>query len=138
MENTCDLTIEAVAPLIRSKKISPVELTRFFLDRIGRLQPSINAYITVTADAALAQARRAEAEIVRGRYRGPLHGIPISLKDLFYTRGVRTTAGSKILRRFIPMAESIPSSRVLSRTDMSIVLTMPNARAARMITMNIP
>ncbi len=112
MENTCDLTIEAVAPLIRSKKISPVELTRFFLDRIGRLQPSINAYITVTADAALAQARRAEAEIVRGRYRGPLHGIPISLKDLFYTRGVRTTAGSKILRRFIPKENAVIVNRL--------------------------
>ena len=111
MENTCDLTIESVAPLIRRKKISPVELTRFFLDRIERLQPSINAYITVTADAALAQARMAEAEIVRGRYRGPLHGIPVSLKDLFYTRGVRTTAGSKILRRFVPKENAVVVAR---------------------------
>ena len=102
MENNCDLTIEALAPLIRRRKLSPVELTRFLLERISRLQPEINAYLTITADAAIAQAGQAEKEISRGHYRGVLHGIPISLKDLFYTRGIRTTAGSKILKRFVP------------------------------------
>ena len=102
MENNCDLTIEALAPLIRRRKLSPVELTRFLLERISRLQPRINAYITITADAAIAQAKRAEKEIAQGLYRGVLHGIPISLKDLFCTRGIRTTAGSKILKRYIP------------------------------------
>ena len=96
------LTIAKIAPLIRKKQISPVELTRFFLERIERLQPSLNAFITVTPDLARKQARQAEREILKGKYRGPLHGIPISLKDLFYTAGIRTTAGSKILRSFIP------------------------------------
>ena len=85
MENNCDLTIEALAPLIRRKKLSPVELTRFLLERISRLQPEINAYITITADTAIAQATQAEKEISSGHYRGVLHGIPISLKDLIYT-----------------------------------------------------
>jgi aspartyl-tRNA(Asn)/glutamyl-tRNA(Gln) amidotransferase subunit A len=102
MDNDYTLTIERLAPLIRRKKLSPVELTQFVLERISRFQPSINAYITVTAESALIQARRAEKEIAKGQYRGVLHGIPISLKDLFYTRGIRTTAGSKILRRFVP------------------------------------
>jgi aspartyl-tRNA(Asn)/glutamyl-tRNA(Gln) amidotransferase subunit A len=113
MENNCDLTIEALAPLIRRKKLSPVELTRFLLERISRLQPKINAYLTITADAAMAQARRAEIEISRGNYRGVLHGIPLSLKDLIYTRGIRTTAGSKILKRFVPIENAAIVNRLL-------------------------
>jgi aspartyl-tRNA(Asn)/glutamyl-tRNA(Gln) amidotransferase subunit A len=115
MENDPDLTIETIAPLIRNRKISPVELTRFFLERISRLQPSLNAYITVTGDAALIQARLAEKEIARGAYKGPLHGIPVSLKDLFHTQGVRTTAGSKILRRFLPKENAAVVNRLLQR-----------------------
>jgi aspartyl-tRNA(Asn)/glutamyl-tRNA(Gln) amidotransferase subunit A len=102
MKNDSSLTIQSLAPLIQKKKLSPVELTRFLLDRIAQFQPSINAYITVTAEIALEQARQAEKEIVKGRYRGVLHGIPISLKDLFYTREIRTTGGSRILRKFVP------------------------------------
>ncbi|MCX5911068.1 MAG: amidase family protein, partial [Deltaproteobacteria bacterium] len=93
-KNDQNLTIAKIAPLIRKRKISPVELTDFFLERISRFQPRLNAFITVTSDFARKQARQAEREIAAGRYRGPLHGIPISLKDLFYTAGIRTTAGS--------------------------------------------
>jgi len=101
-------SIEEVGKLFRKRKLSPVELTKLMLARIDRLNPKLNAYITVTVEIALAQAKRAEAELFapRGRKghrdRGPLHGIPISLKDNIYTRGIRTTAGSKILRDFIP------------------------------------
>ncbi len=102
LQNDAGLTVTNVARLLRTRRLSPVELTRWMLARIERAQPELNAYITITADLAVAQARRAEHEIVRGRYRGPLHGIPVSLKDLFYTRGIRTTAGSRILRSFIP------------------------------------
>ncbi len=97
-------SIEEVAHLFRKRKLSPVELTKLMLARIERLNPKLNAYITVTADLALAQAKKAESELFapRGRKghrdRGPLHGIPISLKDNIYTAGIRTTAGSKILR----------------------------------------
>jgi len=107
LHNDSELTISRLAPLLRRRKLSPVELTRWILERINRLQPRINAYITVTSDLALKHARQAEREIAKNGYRGPLHGIPISLKDLFHTRGVRTTGGSTILRRFMP-AEDAP------------------------------
>jgi aspartyl-tRNA(Asn)/glutamyl-tRNA(Gln) amidotransferase subunit A len=101
-------SIEEVARLYRKRKVSPVEVTKLMLARIEQLNPKLNAYITVTADLALAQAKKAEAELFapRGRKghrdRGPLHGIPISLKDNIYTKGIRTTAGSKILKDFVP------------------------------------
>jgi len=96
------VTIQQVAPDIRAGKVSPVELTKQALDRIRRHQPAVNAYITVMEESALAQAAQAEREIRTGHYRGPLHGIPYAAKDLFYTKGVATTAGSKILRDFKP------------------------------------
>jgi aspartyl-tRNA(Asn)/glutamyl-tRNA(Gln) amidotransferase subunit A len=101
-------SIEEIARLFRKRKLSPVELTKLILARIDQLNPKLNAYITVTSDLALAQAKKAETELFapRGRKgyrdRGPLHGIPISLKDNIYTAGVRTTAGSVILKDFIP------------------------------------
>jgi aspartyl-tRNA(Asn)/glutamyl-tRNA(Gln) amidotransferase subunit A len=112
--NDENLTIAKMAPLIRKKKISPVELTETFLERIQQLQGKLNAFITVTADLARKKARQAEREIMKGKYRGPLHGIPISLKDLFYTAGIRTTAGSKILRNFIPQENAFVVGRLLA------------------------
>jgi aspartyl-tRNA(Asn)/glutamyl-tRNA(Gln) amidotransferase subunit A len=106
-------SIEEIGKLFRKRKLSPVELTRLTLARIERLNPKLNAYLTVTAEIALAQARKAEAELLapRGRKghrdRGPLHGIPISLKDNIYTKGVRTTAGSKILGNFVPKHDAV-------------------------------
>jgi aspartyl-tRNA(Asn)/glutamyl-tRNA(Gln) amidotransferase subunit A len=105
-------TIEEIARLFRKRKLSPVELTKLILTRIDQLNPKLNAYITVTADQALTQAKKAEAELFspRGRkgyrYRGPLHGISISLKDNIYTKDIRTTAGSKILQDFIPKEDA--------------------------------
>src|SRR6266566_595944 len=90
-------SIEQIGRLFRKRKLSPVELTRFMLARIEQLNAKLNAYLTVTAELALAQAKKAEAELFapRGgksrRDRGPLHGIPISLKDNIYTKDVRTT-----------------------------------------------
>ena len=97
------LSVAEAATELVAHRLSPVELTQAYLDRIAEIDPLINAYITVTADRALDQAKQAEAEIVSGNYKGPLHGIPIGLKDLFDTKGIRTTAGSKI------MAERVPS-----------------------------
>ncbi len=96
------LSITDLAPRIKKKEISPVELTKLFLERIERLNPVLNAYVALTSDQALADARRAEKEIMRGKYRGPLHGMPISIKDNLATKGVRTTAGSKILAEWKP------------------------------------
>jgi aspartyl-tRNA(Asn)/glutamyl-tRNA(Gln) amidotransferase subunit A len=106
-------SIEQIGKLFRKRKLSPVELTKFILARIEQLHPQLNAYITVTAELALAQAKKAEADLLgpRGhkgrRDRGPLHGIPISLKDNIHTAGIRTTAGSKILREFIPKEDAV-------------------------------
>jgi aspartyl-tRNA(Asn)/glutamyl-tRNA(Gln) amidotransferase subunit A len=110
--NTADLTIEQLAPLLRRRRLSPVELTRFLIARIERLQPVLNAFITITADAALSQARKAEKAIARGQYLGPLHGIPICLKDNLYTRALRTTAGSKILKAFVPDQNAVVVDRL--------------------------
>lgn len=101
-------SIEQIGKLFRARKLSPLELTKIMLARIERLNPKLNAYLTVTSELALAEARKAEAELCapRGRKsrrdRGPLHGIPISLKDNIYSKDVRTTAGSKILKDFVP------------------------------------
>jgi aspartyl-tRNA(Asn)/glutamyl-tRNA(Gln) amidotransferase subunit A len=94
---------------IRAREISPVELTEAYLARIERLNPRLNAYITVCATEARAAARAAEAEIARGGWRGPLHGVAIGVKDIFDTAGVRTTNGSSFYRDHVPTedAESI-------------------------------
>ncbi|WP_301123072.1 amidase [Mycolicibacterium fortuitum] len=90
------------AAALKSGQTSPVELTRALLDRINRLQPSLHAYVTVTEQTALAQAEQAEREITSGNYRGPLHGIPIAVKDLCRTKGIPTTAGMSIYAQYRP------------------------------------
>jgi aspartyl-tRNA(Asn)/glutamyl-tRNA(Gln) amidotransferase subunit A len=104
MANTelLDFEVAALADKLRTREISPVELTDAYLDRIDQTDRRLRAYITITADVARAGAKRAESEIVAGNWRGPFHGVPIALKDLCYTRGIRTTGGSKILADFIP------------------------------------
>lgn len=95
-------TLASLARAIRARKVSPVEITRLCLERIEQLDPVLNAFVTVTADRALADARRAEWEIARGGWRGPLHGVPIAIKDIFATKGIRTTCGSRVLRDWTP------------------------------------
>ena len=107
------LSIRRIARLLRTKKISPVELTEAVLARVEKQNPRLNAYITVLAERARVDARRAEHEIVRGRYRGPLHGVPISIKDNIWVRGVLCTAGSKILADFIPAEAATVARRLL-------------------------
>src|SRR5690242_18358864 len=99
------LTLSAAAQLVRKKEISPVELTQTSLDLIEQLNPTLNAFITVTAESALSEARAAEREIQNGNWRGPLHGIPIALKDLFDTAGVRTTAASALFQERVPAVD---------------------------------
>jgi aspartyl-tRNA(Asn)/glutamyl-tRNA(Gln) amidotransferase subunit A len=89
------LSLDQASNLIAQRKISPLELTQAHLDKIEKLDPRLNSFITITADIALQKAKEAEVEIQQGKIRGPLHGIPMALKDLCDTRGVRTTAGSK-------------------------------------------
>jgi aspartyl-tRNA(Asn)/glutamyl-tRNA(Gln) amidotransferase subunit A len=100
ISGTSDLFSTAAA--IAAGEISPVELAEDSLRAIAQLDPKLNAYITVLADQAMAAAREAEREISAGTYRGPLHGIPVSVKDLFWTKGIRTTSGSRVLTDFVP------------------------------------
>lgn len=99
-------TIGEIAPKLRRREISPVELTRACLERIENLNPVLNAFITVTAESALKEARQAEDEIMRGEWRGPLHGVPIALKDLIDTAGVPTTAASAIYKGRVPAEDA--------------------------------
>jgi len=111
-EDLAYASIGELAPRIKRSELSPVELTRVCLERIDRLEPQVNAFITVLTDSAMDEARRAEQEIQNGRYRGPLHGIPIAHNDLLYTRGVRTTAGSKVLADFVPDEDAAVVTRL--------------------------
>lgn len=106
------LTLAEAARLIESRQLSPVELTRTMLARIEAIDPQINAFITVTAEQALLQARAAEAEIAAGRYRGPMHGIPFGLKDVYETAGILTSAQSKILIDNIPSEDAAVTQKL--------------------------
>jgi aspartyl-tRNA(Asn)/glutamyl-tRNA(Gln) amidotransferase subunit A len=96
------LSITEAARLIRQRRLSPVDLTQAYLSRIERFDAQLNAYLLVTADQALEQARRAEAEIAAGHYRGPMHGIPFALKDIYCTAGIRTTCHSRTRADYVP------------------------------------
>ena len=98
----CYMSAGQLGPLVREKEVSPVEIIEAHLDRIGQTEPVLNSFITLLPEESRAAARRAEAEVMAGNYRGPLHGIPVALKDLYNTGGVRTTSGSRLFDTYIP------------------------------------
>jgi aspartyl-tRNA(Asn)/glutamyl-tRNA(Gln) amidotransferase subunit A len=106
------LSIAEAAEQLRRRTLSPVELTQAYLTRIQAEDAAARCYITVLHDQALPAAAKAEQEIARGGYRGPLHGIPIALKDLVMTRGIRTTCGSRILKDWVPDADAAVAARL--------------------------
>jgi aspartyl-tRNA(Asn)/glutamyl-tRNA(Gln) amidotransferase subunit A len=106
------LTIAEAGRLIQRKELSPLELVESRLDRIARLDGSLNSFICVMADEARADAATAEAEIAAGRYRGALHGIPIGLKDLYETAGIATTGHSKVMQGHVPSADAFAVRRL--------------------------
>lgn len=95
-------SLTAIASRIKKKDLSPVEVTAALLRRIDEVDPKLQSYATVTADLAMQQAQHAEDEIGAGNYRGPLHGVPIALKDLCYTAGVPTKGGLRVRSDFVP------------------------------------
>ena len=101
-----DLTISELAPRIESREVSPVEVTEAALARADRLQPKLNSFITLLHERALARARELESELADGKYRGPLHGIPIGIKDNLATQGIRTTVGSLVLSDNVPSEDA--------------------------------
>lgn len=102
----CYLPASQLSGLIQRKEISPVEVVEAQLARIEATEPTLNSFITLTSEQALADAKTAEEEIQAGKYRGPLHGIPITLKDLYYVKGIRNTSGSRIFHDFVPDFDS--------------------------------
>lgn len=106
------MTVAQAAQALRTRRVSSVELTKECLEQISKLNPVLNAFITVTADSALARAEELDGELRRGIDRGPLHGIPIAHKDLMWTKGVRTTSGSKIFAGFVPDRDAAVVTRM--------------------------
>ena len=100
------LELAEASQAVQKKEVSPVDLTQACLKEIERRDPQLKAFITVTAESALAEARKAEAEIARGEWKGPLHGIPLAVKDLAETAGVKTTAASAVLKDYVPTADA--------------------------------
>jgi aspartyl-tRNA(Asn)/glutamyl-tRNA(Gln) amidotransferase subunit A len=129
-----------LARMIATKDVSPVEVVRAHLARIERLDGTLRAYITVCGDAALDAARAAEAALAAGQPLGPLHGVPIALKDLVDTRGVRTTGGSRILADRVPAADATVVTRLtgagaivrrVATVGRSMAASIPAAGGAR-------
>ncbi len=108
------LSLREVARLIATRELSPVELTQHILDRIAKYDPILKSYATIMHAQALADARAAEREIASGRYRGPLHGVPLALKDLIFTKGVRTMGGSLVHKDFVPSFDATVGSKLRS------------------------
>ena len=106
------LSAAALGELIRRKEISPVEITAAYLERIATVDGKLHSYITVCSDEAMQAARVAEQAIVRGEWRGPLHGVPYAAKDQFWTKGIRTTGGSRLLANFIPGEDATVVARL--------------------------
>jgi aspartyl-tRNA(Asn)/glutamyl-tRNA(Gln) amidotransferase subunit A len=104
--------VTELAELVRERKVSPVELVRMYLERIDRWDGTLHAYVTVARDAALQQAKEAEAAVTRGDQIGPLHGIPIAAKDQFLTKGIRTTNGTRALADFVPDVDAAAVTRL--------------------------
>src|ERR1700687_768315 len=102
----CALTIEELSVHLRRKQLSPVDATRAVLERIEKLNPTVNAFTTLCPEEALIAAHNAEREIQHGHYRGPLHGVPIGVKDLYDTAGIRTTYGSGMFRTHVPARDA--------------------------------
>ena len=105
-------SLSDVAEQIRRQEISPVEVTRAVLERLERLNPRLNAFLAIFAEQALEAAKRAEQEIAAGQLRGPLHGVPLALKDIFALRGVQVTAGSKVLGTWVPEEDATVVGRL--------------------------
>src|SRR5262245_38076286 len=107
-----DQTAAELAASIRARAVSPLEVMRATLERIDRSQPVLNSFITVAADAAITAAREAEAKVVRGDTLGPLHGVPVAVKDLVPTAGIRTTWGSLIFKDHVPDHDAVAVARL--------------------------
>ena len=133
----CFLSATELSRLIQSKEVSPLEATEAYLDRIDDLDFKFNSYLTVCREDALQAARQAEKEIARGNYLGPMHGIPFAVKDQLWSKGVRTTGGSRAMVDFVPGEDATPIANMkkagpscwVRPTSSSLPFTPPTATA---------
>ena len=102
MSDITELSIAELSQGFRGKSLSPVDATKAYFARIAKHNDKVNAFVTLCEEDALAEARQAEQEISAGNYRGPMHGLPVAVKDQFFTKGIRTTGGSNILKDLVP------------------------------------
>ena len=132
-----ELSVAQAAEKIRQREISPVELTEQLLRRIEALEPELKAWVTVDRDGVLAGARRCELEVGKGEI-GPLHGVPLGVKDIFYTAGLRTTSGSPIFQEFVPSfdATSVARLRQAGATVLGKTVTVQFAHFDPPVTRN--
>ncbi|MGH8633241.1 MAG: amidase [Burkholderiales bacterium] len=135
-ETICYRGVHDLAAAIRHRRMSPVEVVEAYLERIEELNPRLSAYLTLTGDSALEEARRAEVEIAAGRWRGPLHGIPFGAKDIFETAGVRTTHGSSFFRNFVPERDAECITRLRNAGAIMLGKTLTHEFAAATTTIN--
>jgi len=135
-EDLCYRGVHDLAGRIQRKEVSPVEIVDAYLRRIEALNPRLSAYFTLTADSAREEARRAEAEIAAGRWRGTLHGIPYGVKDIIETKGVRTTHGSSFFRDFVPDRDAECITRLRSAGAIMLGKTLTHEFAAATTTIN--
>lgn len=127
--NPEDLTLVQAASAIRDGTLSPLDYARSLVERVERLDPRVQAWVTIDRDAVLSEAKQCEAEAQRKQFRGPLHGIPVGIKDIFYTKGLRTTMGSVLFRDFVPDrdAEAVSRLRGAGAIVMGKTVTTPFA-----------
>jgi Asp-tRNA(Asn)/Glu-tRNA(Gln) amidotransferase A subunit family amidase len=133
----CWLSATELAEAIRQKKVSPVETVRRVLERIEAINPKINAFVTITRDAAMAEAERAEEAVMKGEQLGPLHGVPVSIKDLIFTKGVRTTMGSKLYQDFVPDEDAVLVTRLKEAGAIVLGKTNTPEFGLKMLTDNL-
>jgi Asp-tRNA(Asn)/Glu-tRNA(Gln) amidotransferase A subunit family amidase len=132
-EELCWLGASELARLIKKRDLSPIEITETFVRRIEQYNPKANAFVTVDAELAIQEAKKAEEEVMKGKGLGPLHGIPFSVKDVTFTKNVPTTFGSNLMRDFVPSEDSVMVARLrnagailLGKTNTSEFAHMPN------------
>ena len=135
-ETICYRGVHDLSAAIRHRTISPVEVVKAYLNRIEELNPRLSAYLTLTEDSALEEAKRAEVEIAAGQWRGPLHGIPFGAKDIFETAGVRTTHGSSFFRDFVPERDAECITRLRNAGAIMLGKTLTHEFAAATTTIN--
>ena len=135
-ETLCYLSLHDLSGRIRRGDVSPVEAVEAFLQRIEQLNPRLSAFLTLCADRALEEAKRAGAEIAAGRWRGPLHGVPYGIKDIIETAGVRTTNGSSFFRNHVPSEDAECIARLRRAGAVMLGKTLTHEFAAAPTTIN--